>query len=719
MTKERQKSVIDGASNTSQKPMDTKPKRDFTKTQDSLQKTTVKTIKRPSLTHEASEVELKPKTRGKAALATKKPIKKPIVSPKKRSAGSKANQISAEKQKPSVISPEKVTQTKTVQTDAAQPKNMTQKNDADALFAQNIQKIEELSQRLIAALAQKKEADPALSGPSSDVYAKVIGAYVAKVIEDPSKVIEHQLSYWSTTLRNYQDAQQAFLAAPSHAEHSVSAPSPSDRRFANPMWEQNPFFKYIKQQYFLNADMVSTALKDVDLPEGNSKQRAEYFIRQLVDMFAPTNFLGLNPDALEKALETNGESLVRGLENLVRDVEANNGDVLVTLADPSAFQLGENIATTPGRVVYKNHMFELIYYTPTTQSVYETPLIIFPPWINKFYILDLKPANSFVKWLVEQGYSVFIISWANPDASYADIGMDDYVRDGYLRAIAEVKRLTKQKRVNAVGYCIAGTTLALTLAYMHKIGDKSVASATFLTTLTDFSDPGEMGVFLTDDFVDGIERQSQRDGMLSKLFMGRTFSFLRSNDLIYQPAIKSYMMGESPPAFDLLFWNGDGTNLPARMAVEYLRGLCQRNGFVQGQFPILGEKVRLSDVQIPLVTVACESDHIAHWKGCFNGFRQMGTKDKMFILSQSGHISGIVNPPSKNKYGYYVNNESTVFEADSWKETAQFTQGSWWLRWNDWLKKRSGRRGAAPDIPVNKKRGETPAPGVYVKKKAS
>ncbi|MFM2390475.1 MAG: class poly(R)-hydroxyalkanoic acid synthase, partial [Pseudomonadota bacterium] len=446
----------------------------------------------------------------------------------------------------------------------------------------NLARVEELSTRLMAAMTRKREADQALHGPNQELYLKAAAAYMAEMMQNPARLIEQQVSYWGKTLKHYAEAQQALAKGELRAP---ADPGPKDKRFANPMWDTHPGFNFVKQQYQLNAEAITTAVSGLPALQGTDQKRVDYFIRQIVDMFAPTNFLGTNPDALEKAVATDGESLVQGLENLVRDIEANQGDLLVQLADPEAFQVGHNLATTPGAVVYRNKMLELIQYTPTTETVHATPLLIFPPWINKFYILDLKAQNSLIKWLVDQGFTVFVVSWVNPDGSYAQVGMDDYIRDGYLRSMAEVRRITGEKQINAVGYCIAGTTLGLTLAHLQKAGDKTVNAATFFTTLTDFSDPGEVGVFLDNDFVDGIERQSMQDGVLSKFFMSRTFSYLRSNDLIYQPAIKSYMLGEAPPAFDLLFWNGDGTNLPATMAVQYLRGLCQGDGFAKGQFP--------------------------------------------------------------------------------------------------------------------------------------
>ncbi|GLS86924.1 class I poly(R)-hydroxyalkanoic acid synthase [Cypionkella aquatica] len=551
----------------------------------------------------------------------------------------------------------------------------------------NLAKIEALSTRLMAALANKRATDPGVQAPGQEIYMKAAAAYLAAMMQNPGKVLEQQIAYWGRTMKHYVEAQTALASGELRAPADTG---PKDRRFANPLWDTHPAFNYIKQQYLFNAEAVQDAIGVMDSIDPGDKKRVEYFTKQIVDMLSPTNFLGTNPDALEKAVATDGESLVRGLENLVADIEANNGELAVTLADREAFVLGENIATTPGSVVFRNRMLELIQYAPTTATVYQTPLLIFPPWINKFYVMDLKPQNSLIKWIVDQGFTLFVVSWVNPDASYADIGMDDYIREGYLTAMAEVRRITGEAQINAVGYCIAGTTLSLTLSHLHRAGDTSVKSATFFTMLTDFSDPGEVGVFLDNDFLDGIERQSNADGILSKTFMSRTFSYLRSNDLIYGPAIKSYMLGEAPPAFDLLYWNGDGTNLPCKMAMEYLRGLCQDNGLANGAYKVFGHNVSLKDVQIPVCAIACETDHIAHWRGSFNGFQQMGAADKTFIVSQSGHIAGIINPPSKGKYGHYTNAGPVAGDPDAWMASATFNQGSWWPRWGAWLAAQSG-----------------------------
>lgn len=580
-----------------------------------------------------------------------------------------------------------------------------------AVLNDNLARIEELSQRLMSALAQRKAMHPGLQGPGQDLYAKAAAAYMAEIMSNPSKLIEHQVSYWGKAFKHYVEAQHKL------AQGKLSPPednSPSDRRFAGELWQQHPYFNFLKQQYLFSAEAVHDIVEDIEGLDPNDKKRMRYFSQQIVDMFSPANFFATNPEALAKAAETDGQSLIDGMENLVRDIEANSGDLLVTLADKNAFKVGGNIGTTSGSVVFRNEILELIQYAPTTETVHKTPLIIFPPWINKFYILDLKEKNSLVKWIVDQGYTLFVVSWKNPDTSYADFALDDYVKTGYLAAINAVKEITKEEKVNAVGYCIAGTTLSLTLGLLERQGDTSINSASFFTTLTDFSDQGEVGVFLTDDFVDAIESEARRHGILDSFLMGRTFSFLRSNDLIYGPAIRSYMMGEAPPAFDLLYWNGDGTNLPCAMAIQYLRGLCQDNQFAEGGFALLGETVSLKDVKVPVCAIACETDHIAAWPASYSGIRQMGSRSKTFILSESGHIAGIVNPPSKKKYGHYTNSKWPDAPQD-WQEGATFNEGSWWPAWNAWLKKRSGKQVPARE-PGTVKGYESlaPAPGTYV-----
>ncbi|MBQ1204150.1 MAG: class I poly(R)-hydroxyalkanoic acid synthase, partial [Loktanella sp.] len=353
----------------------------------------------------------------------------------------------------------------------------------------NLARVEELTQRLLKVMGQARQVPQALQGPSQELYVKAASAYMTEMMQNPAKLIEHQLAFWGKSVKHYVEAQHLL------AQGKLTPPTdetPKDRRFAHELWDTNPYFNFIKQQYLMNAAAVRQAVEDIDTLDSEEKKRLRYFSQQLVDMISPTNFLPTNPEALALAAETEGESLVAGLENMIADLEANGGDLVVTLADKKAFRLGENLATTPGSVVFRNHLFELIQYAPSTDKVHEIPLLIFPPWINKFYILDLKPQNSLIKWAVDQGYTVFVVSWVNPDASYAETSMSDYIEDGYLTAMSEVKKICDVKKINAVGYCIAGTTLSLTLALMKQRKDTSVNSATFFTTLTDFSDRGEV-----------------------------------------------------------------------------------------------------------------------------------------------------------------------------------------------------------------------------------
>ena len=579
----------------------------------------------------------------------------------------------------------------------------------DALTA-NMRRIEELSQRLVAALASREPSDAGLQGPGSDLYLKATSAYLAEMMAHPQKLIGQQAAFWSNTLAHYIEAQKALASGQFAAPED---PTPDDKRFANPLWKTHPFFNFVKQQYMISAEAVRHAVENLEGLSPEDRRRVAFFSRQLVDLFAPTNYLATNPDALERAVETDGESLVAGLENLVRDIEARRGELLPTLADPSAFKVGGNLGTTPGKVVFRNRLMEVIQYEPTTRTQARVPVVLFPPWINKFYILDLRETNSFVRHVIDQGFSLFMVSWKNPDASHADIGLSDYVADGYLAAIRQVKAITGETQVNAIGYCIAGTVLAATLGVLRRRGDTSVRSATFFTTLTDFADQGEFTAFLQDDFVDGIEREVAQKGYLDSYFMSRTMSYLRANDLVYAPAVRSYMLGEPPPAFDLLYWNGDSTNLPGRMVVEYLRELCQANRLAEGGFEVLGETVGLRDVTVPICAIACESDHIAPWRDSFRGIARMASRSKAFICSESGHIAGIVNPPSKKKYGHYAGPPVRGAPED-WLAAAEHHAGSWWPRWTTWLRKRSGGQVPARVPGADGREILCEAPGRYV-----
>ena len=548
----------------------------------------------------------------------------------------------------------------------------------------NLQKLEELSGRFFEILSSKKQINPALNGPGHDIFVKTAGAYLKSMVQNPTYIMEQQISYWGKTLEYFVDTQRQFFSEKDKNDDIGSL----DKRFKHQLWRSSPFFKYVLSQYQANSDMIKSAVSQVEGLSSKDKARLEYFSGQIIDMMAPTNFFGTNPDALEKAFLTKGQSLVQGLENLIRDLEANDGELLVCLANEKAFKVGSDLASTPGKVVFRNRLFELIQYSPSTGTVHRIPLLIFPPWINKYYILDLKPHNSLIRWLVNQGYTLFVVSWVNPDYSYSDVGLEEYIEEGYFQAIAQVKAICNVEKINALGYCIAGTILSLVMSILSKRGDRSINTATLFTTLTDFSNQREFTPFLQNDFVDAIEAEANDKGILESFIIARTFSFLRANDLIYTPAIKSYMMGEAPPSFDLLFWNGDGSNLPGKMAIQYLRHLCQDNQFAKNELKIFEETIGAADIETPIFAVSCETDHIASWKDSLRGLQNFSSKEKTFVLSEAGHVAGIVNAPGSGKYGYYFGN-GEFEDAEQWKNGAEFEKESWWPFWERWLREKS------------------------------
>ncbi|MFC3053009.1 PHA/PHB synthase family protein [Kordiimonas pumila] len=576
----------------------------------------------------------------------------------------------------------------------------------------NFEKLDELTKRLVDAIGQKEPSNLDIPTPSSEFYSKAMMAYFSEVLDNPAKLIEQQVGYWQESVNAWAEAQSRLF---SKEDQGTPSTPTKDKRFKSPLWETHPYFSYVKQQYLLSSTAIEEATQNLSHLSPSEQRRIKFFTRQIVDLFAPSNFLATNPEALNKAVETGGQSLVDGLEKLVKDLEDNDGRLAVTLTDPDAFEIGKNIATTEGSVVFQNRMFQLIQYKPLTETVFKTPLLILPPWINKYYILDMKPENSMVKYLVEQGYTVFIVSWVNPDSSYRDVGIDTYLEEGLLTALNTVLSITGEEKANIVGYCVGGTLLAIALAWMAKKKINTVKSATFFTTLTDFEDPGELNVFIEEGFLTGIEKDVDEKGYMDSFYLTRTFSFLRANDLVYGPAIRSYMMGEAPPVFDLLYWNSDSPNLPARMTKEYLRGLYMNNDLAEGRFTICGEKLSLKAIRKPLYAIATESDHIAPWKASFKGLSQTRGKSR-FILSQSGHIAGVVNPASADKYGHWTNNNKPE-DIDRWKNEATFAPTSWWRDWTQWLEGQSGKQESARIPGSEQYHIIEPAPGSYVVKR--
>ena len=581
---------------------------------------------------------------------------------------------------------------------------------------------QELVRRLVSALANRPVTNQKLEAPGFDLYMSAFQAWMQDCAENPTRAYDQQASFWRETAQNYFSAQQNAYSALANQSSDDPAPtkekSVNDRRFRSPYWNTNPWLQFLRDQYLTTSAATASVLESIEHLNDQDRQRLEFFSKQIIDMFAPTNFFASNPEAIEKAYESGGLSLLDGFENFVKDVEANKGRHAVTLSDPDAFEVGKNIATTSGKVVYRNRMFELIQYSPTTEEVYEKPLVIIPPWINKFYILDLKPQNSFIKYSVDAGFTVFVVSWVNPDASYSDTGFDDYVHEGAAKAIETVCEITNQEQVNAIGYCIGGTLLATTLAAMAKGNRRMVASATFFTTLLNFENPGEITAFFDDAMLEGLDEEMEQKGFLDAYYMGRAFSYLRANDLVYGPGIKSYLLGEKPPAFDLLYWNGDSTNLPAKMARQYLERLYKNNELMKGRFSVSNTQLDLADIDIPVTAVATRTDHIAPWVASFSGISEM-SGDKQLILADSGHIAGIVNPPNANKYCYWLNDAPFKAEESSqWYDNAEQNDGSWWPVWNSWLGNLSGEKIAAREPGTDEFPVLANAPGDYVKVKA-
>ncbi|RMF15144.1 MAG: class I poly(R)-hydroxyalkanoic acid synthase [Gammaproteobacteria bacterium] len=499
----------------------------------------------------------------------------------------------------------------------------------------------------------------------------------------------------------------------------VITPEPGDKRFADPEWEDSIVFDYIKQLYLLYSKTLLDLAESMDSTSRHSHDQFVFFTRQLVNALSPTNFPATNPEVLRKTVATRGKNLVEGLKNLVEDYKRNPQLLNVSMTDFTAFEVGRNVATTPGKVVYQNDLMQLIQYTPTTEKVYKTPLLVIPPWINKYYILDLKPKNSLIKWLVDQGHTVFVVSWVNPGSRLRDKSFENYLSEGSLAALDAIEKATGEKSANVIGYCVGGTLLASTMAYLASQGQSDrIKAATYLTTLIDFSDPGGIGVFINENSIRGIEKQLDKAGYYDGRSMAFSFNMLRENDLYWSFFVNNYLKGEKPAAFDLLYWNSDSTNLPAAMHKYYLRNMYLENNLVKPNgITLLGQPIDLRKIETPVYFLSTIQDHIAKWKATYKGVH-LHSGPKQFVLSGSGHIAGVVNPPTQQKYGYWTN-EELVEDADQWLLKAKKHEGSWWPHWQNWILQYAGEE-VAPRVPGDR---ELPviedAPGTYVRQRIS
>lgn len=554
-------------------------------------------------------------------------------------------------------------------------------------------------------------ADPLNVGDAFQEMMKGLAA-------DPGTVMQRQFNLWGDYAKLM--ATMSRRMAGEDVRPAIE-PDPADRRFSHEAWVENPMLDFVKQSYLIFARWLETTISQLDGMDEHEKAKAEFYARQFIDAFAPSNFAMLNPEVVQATIDSKGENLLKGLKNLLEDIDRGDGKLQIRQADLEHFKLGENVATTPGKVVFQNEILQLIQYSPTTEKVAKTPMLIIPPWINKFYILDLQPANSFIKWLVDQGRTVFVISWVNPEPVLKDKTFEDYIRQGLFAALDAVKLATDETKIDTIGYCIGGTMLSMALAYMAKTDDKRINSATFFTAQADFSEAGDLLLFVDDEQLDAIAKQMDAaGGVLEGRAMATTFNMLRSNDLIWSFVIDNYMKGKDPAKFDLLFWNSDATRMPKNVHLFYLREFYQKNCLAKGEMVMDGETLDLGDVNIPIFMQAGETDHIAPHNSVYKTAKLFASKDNdkvIYMLAGSGHIAGVVNHPDKKKYHHSINTDLPDSLAE-WKAGAEKFPGSWWPHWIEWLKGTSKGKVAARVPGDGALQVIEDAPGSYVKVKA-
>ncbi len=578
-------------------------------------------------------------------------------------------------------------------------------------LSMNLAKAAMMAQSAIAEAALTQADRPAALSADPFNVAPAMTSVMTSLAAQPDKMIQAQadlfgryMQLWSSTARQ--------------AAGETPDPAPDDKRFKDPAWSENPMFDMMRRSYLLTSDWMNGLIAGVEDVDPTLKRRAQFFTRLLTDAFSPSNFLASNPVALKALAETSGESLVKGMQNFAADLERGGGSLRISQADYGKFVVGENVATAPGQVVWRDELFELIQYAPTTETQHETPLLIFPPWINKFYIMDLQPANSLIRWLSAQGFTVFVCSWVNPDKDKAGFGFDDYLEKGIYRAVEKTLEQAGTKQLNAVGYCIGGTLLGAGLAHMAAKGDKRIAAATFFAAQHDFAEAGDLLLFTDEHWIAEIERQMDAaGGVLPGAAMAETFNALRSNDLIWSFFISNYLLGKDPPAFDLLFWNADQTRMPKTLHLDYLRQMYGANALAKGQFEIGGLTADLSKVEIPLYFQASREDHIAPMNSVYRSAKLFGGKDVTFTLAGSGHIAGVINAPAAKKYQHWTNPALPATLAE-WQAEAVEHSGSWWEHWSAWLGARSGKQIPARDPAKGLLKPIEPAPGSYVKVKS-
>jgi polyhydroxyalkanoate synthase len=535
----------------------------------------------------------------------------------------------------------------------------------------------------------------------------------AKIIADPMSIAQAQLELWADHMKLWQRTTERLFDPTGKSDRR---PLATDRRFQHSAWTENILFDYIKQSYLISAEAILSAVSRVNGLNPKTAHKVDFYTRQFVDAMSPSNFLATNPEVLQTTIETGGENLLRGLTNLLDDLERGRGQLAVTMTDLKAFRLGESVAATPGKVIFQNELMQVIQYAPSTPEVKRRPLVIVPPWINKFYVLDLRPKNSFIKWAVDQGHTVFVISWVNPDRRLAHKRFEDYMLEGPLAALTAIEAAAGEREVNAIGYCLGGTLLAATLAYLAAQNDDRIRSATYLGTLVDFTDVGDMAVFIDEEQLAVLEKRMRRRGYLEGRDMALAFNMLRANDLIWSFVISNYLLGKQPIPFDLLYWNADSTRMPATMHSFYLRNMYHENRLaIPGGISLAGVPIDLRRIETPTFILSTREDHIAPWQSTYAATRLYQGPIK-FVLADSGHIAGMISPPG-SKYGHWQNTNLPKTPAE-WFETASLVKSSWWPTWEEWISGHSGGSVKAREPGGGLSQPIEDAPGSYVRARA-
>jgi len=548
-----------------------------------------------------------------------------------------------------------------------------------ALMTRTMAEVAERGQRIVGDFLRRQAADSSKPDPLNIGHAFM--EMTARMMANPAQLVQAQIGFWQDYLTLWSNTARRMMGGDAPA---VIEEARGDRRFKDDAWRENEVFDFIRQSYLLSSRYFTSVVQGTEGLDAKTAQKVDFYTRQFVDAMSPANFVMTNPEVLRRTAETGGANLLKGLTNLLADLERGKGKLRIRMTDDSKFKVGENIAVTPGKVVFQNDLMQLIQYAPTTETVYKRPLVIFPPWINKFYILDLRPKNSLIRWAVEQGHTVFVASWVNPDEHLSEKGFDDYMKEGVLAALDAIEAATGERAVNAIGYCLGGTLLATTLAYMAVKKDTRIKTATYFVTMTDFEEAGELGVFIDEEQLQGLEERMGKRGFLYGREMATTFNMLRANDLIWSFVVNNYLLGQEPFPFDLLYWNDDSTRMPAKMHSFYLRRMYQANDLCKpGGITLLGTAIDLRRIKVPSYLVSTREDHIAPWKSTYRG-TQLYSGPVRFVLAASGHIAGVVNPPEGGKYSHWVNEELPA-SPDEWFAGATELAGSWWPDWQRWV----------------------------------